>query len=203
MKRTISETSKPAGRPFGILDVLVMIAATAVGLAWIRVVAPTLTLEMIWEAILARPNGEFPGVVVDLAGVIVVPMLAAWSLALLLLGRRDAGTRPRRRRRGPAPGTLACLAAAAMLGLPLAVVLVIGAVAGSAALEPHQEVLAIGSLVGALLAGIAIFWSWITLALCRRWQPQPTWLDRAGRLIGMTWMLLAMTSVVATVWMMH
>ena len=29
--------------------------------------------------------------------------------------------------------------------------------------------------------------SWLTLSLNRRWRPEPTWLDRLGRALGLYW----------------
>ena len=38
---------------------------------------------------------------------------------------------------------------------------------------------------------LAVLASWFTLILNRRWSPQPTWLDRAGRAVGWAWMIVA------------
>jgi hypothetical protein len=32
----------------------------------------------------------------------------------------------------------------------------------------------------------------MTMALCGRWRPEPTWLDRWGRFLGATWVVIAM-----------
>ena len=37
------------------------------------------------------------------------------------------------------------------------------------------------------MPGLAVTVAWTGLALSGRWQPEPNWLDRAGRLIGLAW----------------
>ena len=35
----------------------------------------------------------------------------------------------------------------------------------------------------------AVAAAWLGLALSRRWRPEPGWIDRVGRLIGVLWLL--------------
>ncbi len=37
--------------------------------------------------------------------------------------------------------------------------------------------------------GIAVAATWLGLLLSRRWRPEPGWVDRSGRLIGVLWLL--------------
>src|SRR5258708_2678602 len=109
----------PAGRSFGVADGLILVAATAVGLASIRVMMASASLELtpeqIWKALSTPPrNGWSIGNVVEmsfvLGSVLAIPCLWAWTLALLLL--RWRGPRTLRRRLVRAPGAMACLVAA-------------------------------------------------------------------------------------------
>ena len=40
-------------------------------------------------------------------------------------------------------------------------------------------------------AGWAVAVSWCTFALTGRWRPEPSWVDRWGRVLGCTWIILA------------
>jgi hypothetical protein len=42
-----------------------------------------------------------------------------------------------------------------------------------------------------LLGGFGVVVAWITLVLVGRWRPEPTWLDRLGRAVGIVWILMA------------
>jgi hypothetical protein len=38
----------------------------------------------------------------------------------------------------------------------------------------------------------AVVASWVALALARRWRPEPSWVDRAGRALGAYWIALSL-----------
>ena len=38
--------------------------------------------------------------------------------------------------------------------------------------------------------GYAVAAAWLTLMIGRRWRPEPSWVDRSGRLIGSFWLLM-------------
>lgn len=63
------------------------------------------------------------------------------------------------------------------------------------------QLLYIGNLLGLFYIGAAILSSWATLALSRRWRPQPTWLDRVGRVVGVAWLQVGVVSGLALGWM--
>jgi hypothetical protein len=55
------------------------------------------------------------------------------------------------------------------------------------------------------MPGLAVTVAWSMLALSGRWQSEPTWLDRAGRTLGLAWVVLMLfhpwlTSIFASVW---
>ena len=44
------------------------------------------------------------------------------------------------------------------------------------------------------LFGLAVLASWVTLVAGRRWRPEPSWVDRLGRALGLLWVLLGLAS---------
>jgi hypothetical protein len=42
--------------------------------------------------------------------------------------------------------------------------------------------------------GFAILGGWVALVLSGRWRPEPSWIDRAGRIIGVTWIAAVVLS---------
>jgi hypothetical protein len=172
------------GRLFGLGDGLILVTATAVGLAAIRV---AMTNDMYhlaaptkgWSSISA--TAEF---VADFALWVVAPLLGAWTLACLVLLLRPP--RPAFRRLLRRPGALTCLVAAILVLFTPAV----GIVASRTVPYSYLSVYA-SLLFGSIHAGAGAASCWTTLLLWRRWRPEPTWLDRLGRLIGAAWMSIA------------
>ena len=41
-----------------------------------------------------------------------------------------------------------------------------------------------------LIFPAAVAAAWLILALCGRWHPEPSWVDRAGRGLGLGWLVL-------------
>jgi hypothetical protein len=39
----------------------------------------------------------------------------------------------------------------------------------------------------------AVVGSWLALAISRRWRPERSWIDRAGRILGLYWAFLFVT----------
>jgi hypothetical protein len=37
--------------------------------------------------------------------------------------------------------------------------------------------------------GFGVLIAWTTLALARCWQPEPSWIDRSGRVLGVVWII--------------
>src|ERR671932_1325509 len=96
-----SDTAR--GRPVTLLDAMVLIAATGLGLAATRAYLTSLR--------------AIPGIATPLRHWLSAtsPCLAAWALALLVLRLRQP--RPAYRQLGGHPGGLACLMTA--IGLPI------------------------------------------------------------------------------------
>jgi hypothetical protein len=180
-------------RRFGVADGLILVAATAVGLAARRWLAPDLTLQQFSEYVTKPPDGRrsltfILQLTAELSSFAVIPGLVTWTLACLLLRLRRP--RPPWRRLSRQPGTLACLIATVAIGLSAA----FGALGWVTA---DQGGGSLGWLVGQNIAvsprtGAAVFWCWVTMALRGRWRPEPTWLDRLCRLLGFAWLAMAL-----------
>jgi hypothetical protein len=164
-------------RRFLISDGMILIAATAIGIALTRAILPELD-----KLRTGSPPGLRSYFLVQYALTVVIPTLSALTLALLLL--RLKKPRPRLRRVFLQPGAAACAVATCVMTLETILQLALRAV-GSRAM-PFQF-----TFMGyAGPASFAILGGWLSLALTVRWRPEPSWLDRAGRAAGATWLVI-------------
>jgi hypothetical protein len=200
-------------RKFSIFDLMILVAASAVGL-WLMhhsppylwpggaAYGPESSVFRIWKVTL----GSFP---------FLIPLAPTF---LILHLRRP---RPPLRRLSLRPGFAACLAATFGLGtgclmqairevvdrmtrpgavvrLPSPPFVALAATAPDAA-EPMgattnwlSRILLVPIEHGhspAIATAVAVIWA--LLAIGRRWRPQPTWMDRGGRLVGLAWIACA------------
>lgn len=176
---------------------MVLIAATGVGLATLQAVIGAIpggsTFLLGLRPI--TPPGGWTADALIVAGtdllITPLPFVGAWSPVLLLLSLRYPA--PARRRAFGRPGLTACLAAT--FGMVLAFVVML-ATAGIGVLV--EGALRRGPIGWLLLlcfedllvyAGVAVASSWATLAASGRWRPQPDWIDRMGRVVGVIWLV--------------
>jgi predicted permease len=151
-----------------LLDMMILVAATAVGTAVYRAALPEMR---DWGA--------------RIAGISAI--LACWSWAALYLRIR----RPRRdRRRWVArPGIAACTASA--LGTVLAGLFWLLQYGRYFALGDYpRDQLELAMIVSAIITGPAVTVSWLMIALSRRWRRETDWIGWLGRILGVGWMIL-------------
>ncbi len=55
--------------------------------------------------------------------------------------------------------------------------------------RPNFTIAVLGAL-SSMTVGFGVVAVWGTMALARRWRPEPGWIDRAGRVIGWLWIAL-------------
>jgi hypothetical protein len=171
-------------RRFTLLDAMVLVAATAVGLAWARANRASMAALIAWQALPGRPTASF-SLSIRLPNN-VLPFLAVWTVALLAvrLGRPS----PRYRRLVRRPGFAACYAV--VLGLVIVAVEVIPnwAVTPTCYLTTQA-----GSPPATVLAG-----AWLTLALGGGWRRdrRRDWIEIAGRALGAGWLAVFAVSQV-------
>jgi hypothetical protein len=170
-------------RRFNLIDAMVLIAATAISLAFVQFQGLPWILAEKWfppEDNILRPPEDG-----DLAAVIS-SFLVPWTIALIIL--RFQRPRPTRRSLFLRPGFVACAIASAMM-----VFLCLD--------EYRQRVIAYQSFITpsvqylvALNYRISISFAtaglWVLMAICGQWRAEASWIDRAGRAVGTLWIIL-------------
>jgi hypothetical protein len=173
----VADEDRPRSRRFGLADVMILIVALALGLA---LAGPAFII--IADAIRSVPRNHFR----TLAGavqfgrflnIIVLNFLFFLIPACLILRLRRP--RPPLRTLIRQPGFAACAA-------PVAVVLAALPLAFVTPSELAGQVIEIG---GQALAVAAAPLAWLSLIATRRWNPEPSWIDRLGRILGVLWMV--------------
>jgi hypothetical protein len=204
----------PPARRFTMMDAMLLVAATAIGLGLVREFDRDFTSFIRdtyyqgWESQFGKAVGMILRVI-----ALTLPCALAWTVATLALRLRPP--RPPWRRLMRQPGFVACLAAP----LPAAVAMLHRAV--YCYLDTYTNVITPHSLPsppfithGAITSsGMPVdsppeFWSsifsgistftgpaismtvavaWIILALSGRFRPERSWIDRLGRGLGVFW----------------
>jgi hypothetical protein len=179
-------------RSFRVSDALVLIAATALGLAVTREDWPYY-LECFSPGGDAYRSPGFRGFVNFLSELRWVVysashFVAVWSLTILGLWLRE----PRRRLRllTRQPGIVAMVAAVVVVSVRVVNLAVMLAI--HVALEPERDIRTLYDFMAEppLIpseAGCAVAAAWIIQGLGGRWHAEPTWLDRTGRALGLFW----------------
>jgi hypothetical protein len=191
-------------RRFMLLDAMVLLAATALGLAGMRASWPHLDLVKIWPGLRSGEKLTRFGVLYYLMNTprqFLLPFLVSWTLALALLWSRM----PRRRLRRLVlqPGPAAC--AAATVGIILTALgwlsRVIGVRLTSAYgrfyrhwpldswVEFHLRDLDVASAA----IGVSVTTAWAILILGRRCRGDRGWLEWTSRAVGALWILMSLT----------
>jgi hypothetical protein len=153
-------------------DAMILVGVTAAGLATARVCLRVMP-------------GSDPAFAVRMSAVFVA---LALTIALIPLRLR----RPRPRRPGRHPGIVACCAVALALALILAEQANswLKPADGPALAVPHYRTInLVFDLLRLDLYSPAVAGAWLALALSGRWRPERDWFDRAGRALGVCWIV--------------
>jgi hypothetical protein len=166
-----ADRREPRPRRLTLLDVMIFVASTALGLAGARAIYPSMDLPEV-----DRPKWLFEGP--------PTVLVASWSLALLVL--RAIPPRPPRRRVVRQPGWLACASSLSAIALGLACHGAFNAVHS----ESQEGMWAIERLwsEGVQLTPAFVTGAWVGLVLTGRWSNERSWIDRSGRLLGAYWL---------------
>jgi hypothetical protein len=184
----------PPRRRITLFDLMVLTAATAAGLSIVQFAWPgKAVVAGIFTPPVWQPGYPTKAWMVPIADRVVpfLPCLAAWTGAFVITRLR--GPRPRPRRLVLQPGLVA--AVAALLVLLIESVLLFGCarIDGRFGWSSRQSI-ALFVVNGVVLlahhAGWAVAVSWCTLAFTGRWRAEPSWVDRWGRALGCTWIIL-------------
>ncbi|WP_435019072.1 hypothetical protein TA3x_001068 [Tundrisphaera sp. TA3] len=128
----------------------------------------------------------------------VYPLLATWSLSLLVLRLRSP--RPRGPRLWRQPGFTASVAAVFIAGINGLIGLAtmihyFGVTAASKVLLCGESSIWLRCFLpnaeDAPQVGTAIAAAWFILALSGRWKAEPGWIDRLGRVVGALWLIVS------------
>jgi hypothetical protein len=171
-------------RPFHVADALILTAATAFTLA-LLIQAP----DWSDKAYMVFMGGGFRGYVpmplflrLSLKATYV---LTPWTVAILII--RLSPPRPPLRRLVFQPGMAACGAATLWLAFKMSLLLVLTAI-------PNKWMFVFMYLGDGVAltswAAPAVAGAWSVLALSGRWRPERGWIDRSGRLLGASWLVL-------------
>ena len=214
--------SDRAIRKFTIIDALALVVATCLGLAGVRATLLGSSSELSELALrfpglgvpriddFYWPTADQSGVPVYLQYMLTItnsirlaePALMAWSVVLLLLRLRRP--RPHWSRMILQPGTIVGVVSVLVLlleSLQLGFITFLYRVSGFEFWKGdhwnHQWV-AVRSWVleASWQVALGVFITWSILALSRQWQPEPSWIDRMGRILGLLWILSALSQVV-------
>ncbi len=171
-----SGIERPQSRPFTLGDAMIVIIALALGLAIARP-----GIGLVVDAIRSDPKYPFrtwAGAVSlgRILNILLLNFLFVLLPATLIL-RLKRPRAPLRSLIGQ-PGFSACAAPIVIVlaFLPFELLLT-----GTA-----QEVMEIAAQV---LIVAAVPLAWVGLIVTRRWAPEPSWIDRAGRFLGAIWMI--------------
>jgi hypothetical protein len=173
-------------RRFHIVDAIALIAATAAGLALTRrwgilgVIHEKILTKYFPDGILRPPDD---GNLSDLGGYFLAP----WSLALVAV--RLYVPRASRGRLLTKPGFVATGTASIFMILRLAQFTVEDALLFGGDLHEFSLV---HSVTEASPVAIAVITAWTLMAALGRWRAEASWIDRAGRAVGVAWVAMAL-----------
>jgi hypothetical protein len=140
------------------------------------------------NVIVGRPDQSWLMELLDWIPVITFGLLpryvALGMVAMLMLRLRRP--RPGLRRISRQPGAVACAAgtAAVLAGVVIVVARHLFADGNPLWLEAYDWPPVEARVPAAVIA------AWIALAVSRRWRSEPSWIDRAGRVLGAYWVCL-------------
>jgi hypothetical protein len=164
-------------RRITLADLLILIAATAVGLALLRV-----CIRGIGAQTLSRRPGSVTLSYITTAETYASALLTPWTFALLVLSLRGPSLSFHRLARGP--GFIACAAATTGVALYLTVCLTQSAI-GKLTLDASSVWKITATF--RLYASLMVAGSWLSLALGARWRAETNWVGWAGRILGIGW----------------
>lgn len=163
---------------FTILDAMILVCATAIGVTVVRNWFPPAFYR---DITIAWPDRAF------FASKILSSISLYLAMATVLIRLRRP--RPSLRRLGYQPGLVACLSVSLMaffLLLENAPVLI----SSKRGLRDELADLLMGVSTHTKLLAPTVAVAWLVLAIGRRWRADPGWIDRLGRFVGLMWLVI-------------
>lgn len=186
--------ASPPVRRFGVMDTVILVAALAVAAASIR------PLVQFGTGMVGFFEECFPSVkrtaYTEVALNAVEPWLAALTVAFIVIRLRRP--RPPFRRLVRQPGMAACLAVLSLMAVNCLAAGVALAILGTPREEEALYLQFVTPLFRETGGGVLAVWFVMVLAgVCR---PEPGWVDRAGRLLGLCWVVMFLASTWQQFW---
>jgi hypothetical protein len=186
-------------RTFTVLDALILIAVTAMGLVWWRILAQYgLVPDSLGSHFLEASLRERLRSGLLIAVFEIYPLMVAWTFGLLLLRLRNPRPRLVRMARQPSfVAECAVLMALAVTVGELAGWRVAGcglgkfavlALRGQAFREMLDNGLSFDETIKQIAAAVGSVWG--VMFLGRALRPEKSWIDRLGRVVGVLWMVM-------------
>jgi len=200
-----ARTSLPRRR-FRVLDVMILVAATAIACPVGLWIAQQFSAEIFWSGLYKDflslfDSSDGDGMILEeavaLGGfffLLFAPFAAAWTIALALI--QLAGRREPLRSLANRPGAAAIFPAGITCAF-VSVILVLKYHINDF-YNPHSPFsLELMFLLLPMLVGASVSGSWMMLLIGRRWNAEPSWIDRLGRALGVFWVIagVALTSL--------
>lgn len=164
-------------RTVTLLDLLILIAATAAGLVLLRI-----SVSGIRARTLSRSSGALIASYLTTIQVYPSCFLPPFGLAIMALsfrGRTESIPKVVRR-----PGFIGCTVATAGV-VAYSVVCSAQIALGKLSFDPAA--LSRVTSVFTLYAPLMIAGAWLSLALCGRWRAETNWVGWAGRIVSIAW----------------
>jgi hypothetical protein len=182
-----------------LLDAILLIGSAAIGMGGFMLAYRTWFEGWIWVLNRGLPDPRTwraMDVIVACSDTVVflIPLVAPWTLLLIMLRLR--APRPSWRRIWRQPGMAACVAAVvgwcwSGLGLLFAFNAVRLASA-QRAIKPEEWVQKYFSDEVFMYVGLAVASVWIVQILGGQWRPSTDWIDQMGRLVGVLWIVIGL-----------
>ena len=169
----------PISRRFTLLDGMILISATAAGFALMRPTMEDLPSNFPFEGMFFSYRSIVSGV--SYLFLSTTPLFSAWSFCLVLLRLRPP--RPSLHRLFRQPGLVASISAS--IGSVIATVFLTVLMFELGPRPPSEQV----TMVSSAAFGGAILTTWSILFLSGRWRSERSWVDRAGRVLGVCWII--------------
>jgi hypothetical protein len=171
------DSEQPKARAFTVGDAMILVVALSLWFGLARG-----GFVFLWNYIRTVPLSQFRTLVVELAIVRTANTLLLNLLFFLLpafLILRLKRPRPPLQSLIRQPGFAACGAVIAVVIAFLLLALLIPSGVAGEGVEIGSQVLSIA----------AVPFAWSTLIATHRWNPEPSWIDRMGRVLGVLWMI--------------
>ena len=181
-------------RRFNLIDAMALVAATAVGLMLVR----SLGLQFDWKVIFfGLPEGQsvFNALRSGYTGVLALtPILTLWTITLLVLRLRSPC--PAARTLTRQPGFVCAIAVALTIAVGVANLAIATVITwghhGWSITAPYSGWLLQFAWSLPAFCGHAVAMAWVVQALSGNLCSEPSWIDRAGRAVGIIWIVVGL-----------